>query len=319
MPLKVETSGEQWSKWASKYPPEGRSIPIVYVIRADGEKLYGKSGALPGEQLPQMLTVAVQQSGRSFNNLEFPLLATSVDKAKRALEANDKAAAIRALAGLRKLGKLGEISTASHSVVAKEADRLVNEIIESGSAEIEQAKSKLADPATAFGGILVLVEARRLYPALPELLTTVRPALRDVERDPARDALVNQAEAIDRARSHATQKSTTSKKKAITAYELVITRYPGTEADKLAREELAELNPDSEVLSSAGGEMPEPPPAGGGGYRVWADSTGEHKIEAILVEMKKGWVQLRKRDGQLIALPVANLSEEDQTFLSRDR
>jgi len=43
VPLKVETAGEPWQKWATKYKPEGKGIPIIYVIRSDGQMMYGKT------------------------------------------------------------------------------------------------------------------------------------------------------------------------------------------------------------------------------------------------------------------------------------
>jgi hypothetical protein len=50
--------------------------------------------------------------------------------------------------------------------------------------------------------------------------------------------------------------------------------------------------------------------------RVWADSTGQHKIEAEFVEVAEGKVTLRKKDGSLAVLPLERLSEEDQDFLA---
>jgi hypothetical protein len=314
--LKVETSGEQWAKWATKYPPEGRGIPIIYVIRADGEKLYGKSGALPGAKLPQMMLAAAQSAGRSFNDAEFALLATQVDAAKKALEANDKATVVRSLGRLKKLGRLGEISTNSYSIVAKEADELAKKVIDSGAAEIEEAKARLAEPSTAFEGLLVLLEAKRTYSQLPQLQTTVTTALRDAEKDPGLATLVSQAEGLDRARSLATQKAGSSKKRAVTAYEQLITRYPGTAAAGRALEELAELDPDSKVLAGANREHPTSQTTPD--YRMWTDSSGAHRVEAKLVQIKQGWVQLEKRDGRKISLRITQLSEADQEFIRRE-
>jgi hypothetical protein len=36
VPLKVDTDGDGWGEWATKYRHEGNGIPILFVIRADG-------------------------------------------------------------------------------------------------------------------------------------------------------------------------------------------------------------------------------------------------------------------------------------------
>ena len=42
VPLKLVTTGqnEEWSSWSQKYPHEGRTIPVLFVVRADGKKIY---------------------------------------------------------------------------------------------------------------------------------------------------------------------------------------------------------------------------------------------------------------------------------------
>ena len=47
----------------TSYPIDGRGIPRIYVVRADGEMLYGAVGSLPGDELPQMLLATLKQSG----------------------------------------------------------------------------------------------------------------------------------------------------------------------------------------------------------------------------------------------------------------
>ncbi len=39
IPLKIETNGSEWGKWVSRYQHEGNSIPIVFVVRADGQRV----------------------------------------------------------------------------------------------------------------------------------------------------------------------------------------------------------------------------------------------------------------------------------------
>lgn len=53
----------------------------------------------------------------------------------------------------------------------------------------------------------------------------------------------------------------------------------------------------------------------GGASRTWTDASGKFKIAAELIEVKDGKVQLRKDDGEEIAVPLKRLSEKDRAYL----
>ena len=50
-------------------------------------------------------------------------------------------------------------------------------------------------------------------------------------------------------------------------------------------------------------------------FRVFVDSTGKHKVEAVFVKIEDGKVTLRKRDGTLTTLLLSRLSDDDKEFL----
>lgn len=49
-------------------------------------------------------------------------------------------------------------------------------------------------------------------------------------------------------------------------------------------------------------------------FRLWLDDTGQHSTEAVFVEFKGGKVHLRKRDGKIVELSPARLSENDRKW-----
>lgn len=51
--------------------------------------------------------------------------------------------------------------------------------------------------------------------------------------------------------------------------------------------------------------------------RVWADKTGQFKVEATLVEFKDGQVSLRRTDGTVVTLPLERLSKADQDYVTK--
>ncbi|MCH8830600.1 MAG: hypothetical protein IID45_13570 [Planctomycetes bacterium] len=80
--LKLDTNDRtEWPKWQRQYPTGGSGVPIVYVVRADGKKLFARRGVprvlggfmkqhlanagtiLGGRRLAMMSRVAVQVRG----------------------------------------------------------------------------------------------------------------------------------------------------------------------------------------------------------------------------------------------------------------
>lgn len=52
-----------------------------------------------------------------------------------------------------------------------------------------------------------------------------------------------------------------------------------------------------------------------GDLRSWTDNTGQYKVEAQLVGVKDGLVQLERVSGSVITIPLERLSETDQQFV----
>jgi hypothetical protein len=306
VPLKLITDGNPgWNKWASTYQAEGRGIPLLYVVRADGEQLYAKSGSLPGDALPQMLLTTLKQSGRTFSDAETELLQTSLDEAKATLAKQDHMATAAALGRLKRLGTPGELK--SFSALALEADKLAQEVAEVGKKNIGSALAQLDAPDTALDGVLTLVESQKAYSSFPELNAQIVASLREAKRNDALEPLIKQAESLIRARKYAESETASTQRKAVSAYEQVITQFPNTPGAKIAREELAAIDPDAKALSA---EITADV------FRTWTDATGEFKIEAKVVQQKQGFVQLQKRDGELVSLSIEKLSPADQDFLT---
>ena len=98
------------------------------------------------------------------------------------------------------------------------------------------------------------------------------------------------------------------KKVALTALEKVVSRFPDTPAAEQARAKLEELGaspPESSIDAK---------PASG--LRMWSDRSGKFKVEAELVGVADGKVQLKRKDGQTVEVPLERLSDEDQKFIA---
>ncbi|HUE73949.1 MAG TPA: SHD1 domain-containing protein [Pirellulaceae bacterium] len=305
VPLKIETDGDKWGSWARQYSHEGEGIPIVFVIRADGQKMYGKSGGL-GNQLPQFLATQLVSAGRIFTPAQLTQVQGAVDEAKNSLAAGDSFTAVKRLDALKKLGPTGKLG--SYAGPALEADKLVAQLVEEGKAALTAAKDQLAGNEK-FAGALGILSANRIYGSLAELKKDLGTAERDLRKDLSLREMVTQAEAVDKALALVSTKS--GKAAAVDALARVVTRFPDTPAAALAQEKIAALGGDAAtaVTTVTSAESK---------YRTWTDVTGKFQVEAELVEATGAEVKLRlKKDGSIVPVPLEKLSEQDREFLKQ--
>jgi hypothetical protein len=305
VPLKIDTEEADWQEWASKYRPEGNGIPILYVVRADGEMLYGKSGSKTGNELPVFLNEHLKTSGRIFTDEQLAAIKSAVEESNKALADGDAWTAVKRIDGLKRLGTPGKFG--SYAAAAQEADALYAQLVEQGKAALAAAKEQLAGN-DKFAGVLAVLTANRVFGNLVELKKDLVTAEREIGKDQSLKEVVKQAEALDRALAQAGNKTT--RKNAPAAFELVMTRFPGTPAAELAKTKLAELGVETPAADPAAGTV---------GVRTWSDTTGKFRIEGELVKVTDGKVELRRKDGQIVTVPLEKLSKEDQGYLAQQK
>ena len=305
MPLKVDTEGDEWAAWSRKYRHEGNGIPILYVVRANGEIAYAKSGAKQGDELPLFLAEHLTTAGTIFSEAQLGQIKTAVDDSSKALTAGDSWTAVKRLESLKKIGQPGKFG--SFASVALEADTLYAKLVEEGTAALKTAQEQLAGE-DKFAGMLGIVSASRIYGKLPELRKELVSAERDLNKKADLKEELKQVQALDRAIALLSQNST--KKQAKPALELIVTRFPNTPAAERAQAKLAELTGAAPVNPA------EVAPAASG-LRTWSDTTGKFRIEAELVSVEEGKVNLKKKDGEVVSVPLAKLSKADQEFVAK--
>lgn len=305
VPLKVETNGEAWQKWARQYKREGTGIPIIYIVRADDQQLYGKSGGKSGAALAVFMQQQLQQAGRIYSDAQIAQLNKAVEEAKKALAEGHTFAAIKKLSSLKKLGTPGSLGSYAEAAIA--ADSLVKTLTDQGKAELATAQEALAADEPSFDDALAMAEVQRTYSLLPGVKTEISKALREIKKNKKTRDMFKQAESIHRAASAALFRG--GKAKAVKTLERLASRNPGSPAAKAAAVKLAEITgkPVSEVTLEA--------TAAKESVRTWSDSTGKFKLQATLISNTAGTVRLKKADGKVISLPVAKLSKADQQYL----
>lgn len=248
VPLRVGFSGTgDFGKWATLYPVEGNSIPKVFVIRADGEKLYGQSGAPTslGEFLQQQLGA----SGAILSAAQIDQLSQQVAKAKKLLDEGNVPQAITAT--------MRCMTTKSFAEPAVAAGQLFAKIETDGQTAIKQASESLTKsdaPDAQLMAVVTLIETARLYAKLPLVAKAANVALRDVRKENGKTGknnrdILKQAEAIDAAKD---LERKSPGPRAMTKYQQIAKDFPDSPAAKFAQERIAilEKNPGATSLNS---------------------------------------------------------------------
>ncbi|MHB1036699.1 MAG: tetratricopeptide repeat protein [Pirellulales bacterium] len=231
VPLDLKTNSPDWQAWARRYKCEGLGIPMVYVVRADGTQLYGRSGSLPDEALPLLLIEQIRQSGKAATPKQLALWSKAAEAARQYVDQGQIAKAV-----VRIVPFLG---TGCYAAPAVALEKMAGQLGDEGRAKLARAEEKLAATESAFEGAAVLMEVNRQYAKLPPLKKPLTQTLAKYRKDPKTRELLKHAELFDRAKFY---EENEQPKQAAAAYQLVISRYPDTAAAEMARAKLKELD-----------------------------------------------------------------------------
>ena len=246
--LKVDIHGEAWSKWSSNYPPSGNLIPLIYIVRADGEQIFGNSGSITGPALPALLTQQLALAGTIYSDEQLAQLADVTERARQALEKDDPSAAIGLLDAVRELGTPGNLG--SFAAASRGADALFNQLVQQGKADLALAQEKIAEEETAFEGVLLLFRTEQEYGTLPELNAALDTAVREVRRNESMKTVAKQVDVFNQARQFA--KSSRTKARAESWLNAIIAHFPDAQAADYARDELGRMQARAETATAFG-------------------------------------------------------------------
>ena len=292
----------------------GNKIPQLYVVRADGKQIYGGAGALNGDDLPAMLLASLKRSGRAFNQQEAEFLQRTVKAAELALQSGDL---LKTGVVLSEVGQLGPLENlGSFAKPALRSQELYVELKKQIDTKIATARSELLDSELAkpLDQLLAVYEAEAISKLFPKWKNVTSSVTREIQKQPQYTAQAEQAEAIVRARAVAASLSPRIRNRAESLYTSVIRRFPETEADTLARAELAKVAPNAKILTMQPEDI-KSNTTKADGFRTWATQKGNFKTRAKYLRQKAGKVQLMKEDGETIVVDIAILSRNDQKYI----
>ncbi len=143
VPVKLDVDSPEYREWRSNHKAEGSTIPKLFIVRADGETLYGKSGSLSGNALPRMLTSALRHSGSILTPRDATTIMETTARFQELKDAGDISRAIKALSKVKRLGVPGKIK--SYATSATQLNDLVNEMSKQVADKLAELQKSLEE------------------------------------------------------------------------------------------------------------------------------------------------------------------------------
>ncbi len=237
VPLKINTSSPDWRKINSKYPTPGNTIPVVYIIRADGKKIFAERNSLAGDRLPFVLRGSLQNAGGILSDVQAQSVIKAVAVARQSLGSADVHAAVQAMRPLTKLGTLGNLQ--SYAKPIQDANAVVGDILKQAGVDLKEIESNLQITETAVRGTAGLFAAMRTYSIFPTLKKQFGVVHRSASGNDELLVAMAQGKAIDKAMALSTLRGGTSK--AILELERLAEMYQETVTQSLIEEKIASL------------------------------------------------------------------------------
>lgn len=200
----------------------------MYVIRADGKQLYGRSGAPPN--LPQFLKQQLKVGGMIPTKRQLALMANAADNAGRLYLDDRIDEAVKYVTPYAEVNCFAFPALQLHQLGAKFARH--------GKTVIAQSAKTLDNDTPTLENALTFLKTKRTYGELPEMNEFVEKTVVNLSRDEELMKLFEQAELLDKAdylQGKALQAA------AANAYREVARTYPGTQAAEFAAAKLMSL------------------------------------------------------------------------------
>ncbi len=241
VPVKLDVNSDEFRAWSRdlKETGEGGGIPYIYVVRSDGETLYGQGGALPGDKLPAMLATSLQNSGRVLSTREVESLTTAAQRFTNLQGSGDMAGAIKALNKIGRLGTPGQVASYAQSA------NKVNELANAAATEVTAQLAELNDPiesgdtAEKVAAVLASLKIESDYSGLKILKPEIAKFKKALGKKKEISQLVREAKVINLAK---TASSKTAKKRALEKLQELIDSTEIEEIKTAAQETLDGLS-----------------------------------------------------------------------------
>ena len=293
VPIKIDVATDAYKDWSSLFPHEGgKAIPVVYIIRADGEKQYAKTGALGPAALTNLLNSNLETAGTILNQSQVEQLVGVQEKLARSIKRKKWATAID----------------------------LINSV---NTIEWTDIESSFAQPAVVFQGLV-----EQLSQAIQSKASAITEPVRASSLNPSQkiDVALRYAKLDFTIRRSAQAEGwlAPSRKIIATDDELVawvdlvgkILAFEETkdEPGRALVERIASEQRDNKIGKLAA-KLVGTPGTSRRAMRTWVSANGNFRLKARFQSQKGNRVMLLKTNGEEIEVEISKLCQADIQYL----
>jgi len=221
VPVKLDVNSTEYRTWSRdlERTGEAKGVPYVYVVRSDGETIYGQGGGISTENLKTLLMTSLKTSGRVLNAKEVETLDKAAKDFESLQSAGDISGALKAINKVKRLGAPGQIPSYA------QAASKVNKLAETTATEVNAKLAKLSsviesgETAEKLEAILAALQLGSDYSGLKILKPELAKFKKEIGKNKEITQLVKDAKVIKYAVSAS---SASAKKRAAEKLQVLI-------------------------------------------------------------------------------------------------
>lgn len=226
--LEMDHKSPEFAEFRARFPGDVSGVPMVYMIRGDGAVLYGQSGSLRSEQLAQLLSHGIQNSGTMLRADQLASLEAAHKTARRRAGTGDLVSAMTTVAYIAELDSFAQVVQQAQATREQLHDLIID--------WLERLDASIAAGDAVHANAYRLAE---LYVELPKsatrLRSTARRLLDEYESNHSTRTAIVQNKRLVRARLEEQRDLCDA---AIASYRLVRELAPNSPAGEFAAERL---------------------------------------------------------------------------------
>ena len=240
VPVKLDINSSEFRAWSRDLKNTGKDngVPHIYVVRSDGETLYGNGGGLAGDKLGMMLSSTLENSGRVLTAKEVEKLSAAAEQFQNLQGSGDIAGAVKAINKIGRIGVPGQI--ASYAEAANQVNKLATSSATEVVTKLQESGATIESGETAeiVEAVLASMKLQSDYSGLKILKPEFAKFKKALGKNKEISQLVKEAKVIN---SAATASSNSAKKRALTKLQELIDTTEIDEIKAAAKLELDEL------------------------------------------------------------------------------
>lgn len=231
--VELRMSGEDrwtWKRWQERFDTHRRQSPQVFVIRADGRKMF--SGDPPAD-VAGLLRQYLGQCGQPLAPRQADLFESQLEAASELQAEGDLAGAVRLVTPAARVPSYARPVAASIALRKAVSARMLE--------RIEQAAEMPGTGGDRLMAVELLVAAGEEFAAtLPDVARAARDRLAEFGREPEGREMVRQGQLLH----HAAAAARRSAGRGLSLYEQIIAAHPDSPAAALAAARLRSIDAD---------------------------------------------------------------------------